>query len=373
MAATLRRFVPFLGMSFVYRNQHTDTRLRGYRRQVGFCRPSCLYPQGLVDLADRTGSGALPTSRLGHVNDVAYLTFDQLPEPELADVSRAIDEVAAADGTCPLDEAAQLALRNIETVSKVVIARCAGEFAGLAQLRGAAPTRELDCFVVPAFRRRGIGARLVASVADLSDTSSDGAVLVSWAHGDLPGSGAFAESLGFEITRELWFMRRSDLGSCDSSIAQARQRDDVKLESFADGERIAELLEVNAAAFRDHPEQGSMSLADIAVRQREEWYSPADVLVASDTTDGDLLGFHWLKVTRGSTGDVEGEVYIIAVAPSAQGRGLGRYLLDVGLAHLKARGVKDVTLYVEKANTAAVALYEANGFQVARKHIQYRR
>lgn len=334
---------------------------------------SCIYPGRLHVLADRTGSGVIPTSNIVPVNDVEYLTVDQLPESELAEVSRVVDEVTAVDGVSPLDEAAQLTLRNAEMISRVVVARRNGDLVGLAQLRGATPTRELDCFVVPACRRQGIGTQLVASFGELLDARADGQTVVGWAHGDLPGSGPFAEFSGFENVRELWFMRRSGLGTAGSTDPKSLDRDDVRLESFADGERVEELLAVNAAAFVDHPEQGSMSLADVAARQHEEWYSPADVLVASDAASGDLVGFHWLKVTGDPAHGVHGEVYIIAVSPAAQGRGLGRYLLDVGLAHLQARGVNDVTLYVEKANTAAVSLYEANGFEVARKHIQYRR
>jgi mycothiol synthase len=57
-----------------------------------------------------------------------------------------------------------------------------------------------------------------------------------------------------------------------------------------------------------------------------------------------------------------GEVYVIGVAPSAQGTGLGRALLSAGLCHLRSRGLTQVLLYVEADNTPAVRMYERQGF-----------
>jgi mycothiol synthase len=124
---------------------------------------------------------------------------------------------------------------------------------------------------------------------------------------------------------------------------------------------------VNAAAFAHHPEQGSMDAANLAERMAEPWFDPAGLLVA-DTGDG-LLAFHWTK----QHSETLGEVYVVAVDPAAQGRGLGRAITAAGLDHLASRGVRRIILYVESDNAPAVATYSRLGFRHSSTHVQYAR
>jgi mycothiol synthase len=135
-------------------------------------------------------------------------------------------------------------------------------------------------------------------------------------------------------------------------------------------EDAVQLLRVNAAAFSDHPEQGAMDAANLAERMAEPWFDPAGLLVAEDR-GGRMLGFHW---TKQHSADL-GEVYVVAIAPEAQGRGLGRVLTLAGLHHLATRGVGEVLLYVESDNQPAVSLYAGLGFDHAARdtHVMYRR
>ncbi|HET7429997.1 MAG TPA: GNAT family N-acetyltransferase, partial [Nocardioides sp.] len=79
--------------------------------------------------------------------------------------------------------------------------------------------------------------------------------------------------------------------------------------------------------------------------------------------------FHWTKQHSPELG----EVYVVAVDPAAQGRGLGRAVTAAGLAHLAARGVSRVILYVESDNHPAIATYSHLGFEHASTHVQYAR
>ena len=110
-----------------------------------------------------------------------------------------------------------------------------------------------------------------------------------------------------------------------------------------------------------------MDAANLAERMAEPWFDPAGLLVAD--AGGGLLGFHWTK----QHSDALGEVYVVAVDPAAQGRGLGRALTAAGLAHLAALGVREIILYVESDNAPAIATYSKLGFAHTETHVQYSR
>lgn len=267
---------------------------------------------------------------------------------------RAIEAVRAAclatDGTDPLDEAAALRLRHgLDDIGTWVTAQ------GFALRRGS----EVDVAVAPAARRAGLGLRL-ASLA----TSAPGA-LTAWAHGGHPAAERLARRLGFHAARELWVMRRPAVVPLPAAEPPA----DVLIRDFAAADAAA-LLEVNAAAFAHHPEQGALDAAGLAERMAEPWFDPAGLLLAVDGA-GDLLGFHWTKQHDAATG----EVYVVGVSPRAQGRGLGRVLTVAGLQHLASRGVDEVILYVESDNEQALRLYLDLGFVHAASdtHVQFRR
>ena len=61
----------------------------------------------------------------------------------------------------------------------------------------------------------------------------------------------------------------------------------------------------------------------------------------------------------------KGNLWGMYVAPAARGRGVARDLLQAVLSHARETpGIAKVTLSVDSANVAAIALYEALGFVV---------
>jgi mycothiol synthase len=222
---------------------------------------------------------------------------------------------------------------------------------------GAALLRDdaLDLAVAPDARRRGLGSALAeAALADAPE------VVTAWSHSDHPAAAVLARRLGFEPTRKLWVMER------DAARVDVPHVEGVTIRGFRDSD-AAEVLRVNAAAFAHHPEQGSMDEADLAARMSEPWFDRAGLLVA-DLGDR-LLAFHWTKQHSASLG----EVYVVAVDPAAQGRGLGRAITAAGLEHLAARGVGRIILYVESDNDPAIATYTNLGFRHTSTHVQYSR
>ncbi|HET6968154.1 MAG TPA: ribosomal protein S18-alanine N-acetyltransferase [Ornithinibacter sp.] len=84
--------------------------------------------------------------------------------------------------------------------------------------------------------------------------------------------------------------------------------------------------------------------------------------------DGDAGVVAYAGLDHG--GDVA-DVMTVAVAPRAQGRGLGRRLLGELEARAAARGAASVMLEVRADNAAARALYERSGYVVLSTRQRY--
>ena len=78
--------------------------------------------------------------------------------------------------------------------------------------------------------------------------------------------------------------------------------------------------------------------------------------------DGELLGFCWTKV-HADMDPVHGEIYVIAVDPSAHGQGLGTPMTLAGLDWISDQGIEHALLYVESDNDPANATYRKIGFR----------
>lgn len=67
----------------------------------------------------------------------------------------------------------------------------------------------------------------------------------------------------------------------------------------------------------------------------------------------------------------ESELLRVAVAPAARKRGVGRALVEDGLARLRERGVATCFLEVRPTNAPALALYEPLGFRTVDRRRRY--
>ncbi|TFV62950.1 UNVERIFIED_ORG: mycothiol synthase [Bacillus sp. AZ43] len=287
---------------------------------------------------------------------------------DVPEVLSLLDAAAAADGVRPLSEDARLRLQHGSPGGHDVVVRAPdGAVAGYARLDDG--TAELA--VHPDHRRQGVGRRLLDRLLELSGDRP----LSIWAHGDLPGSAALLATRGFTRARVLLQMRMP-LDGVDPDPRPALP-DGVHVAAFRPGQDEDAWLRVNARAFAWHPEQGRMTRDDLELREAEPWFDPAGFLLAwrgDPDAGGTLLGFHWTKVhPAGEAADEPvGEVYVLGVDPDAQGMSLGRALTDLGLAHLRDRGLGQVLLYVEEDNAAAVRLYESRGFRRFAVDVQWR-
>ncbi|GAA2831311.1 mycothiol synthase [Kribbella solani] len=298
------------------------------------------------------------------------MTLEAVPSPLPPATAAAVTELAHAaaqsDGVHPLSERTLLHLDGEHPDDVHVLAYVGDpgtiEVSGLQSARNLAGYAALaadgsaELFVAPTYRRQGFGTALLRMLLD-----HGGARTRVWAHGRLPGSDELAQHLGLEVTRELYFLRRTR-----ADLPDPVWPDGITVRTFVPGQDDAAWLELNAQAFADHPEQGSWTAKDLAERRQQPWFDPEGFFLAVDPT-GTLAGFHWTKVEDGV-----GEVYVVGVSPTHQGMGLGKALTLQGLHHLQTtRALNTIVLYVDGTNTPARTLYTHLGFQTATLDVQY--
>ncbi|HEX6449614.1 MAG TPA: mycothiol synthase [Trebonia sp.] len=288
---------------------------------------------------------------------------------ELASAAR------AADGVAPLSEQTVLHVQHGASPGSGgrdwVVTVADGGVVGYAHLdppedsgtAGGVLSGEL--VVHPAHRRRGYGTALVSALT----AAAGGHGIRIWAHGDLPAAAELAKATGFTRARELWQLLLPAGVPVPGPVLPAG----VTLRTFVPGADEEAWLTVNRRAFAHHPEQGGWTREDLELRESEPWFDPAGFFLAE--RDRRLVGFHWTKVhPSGATDDGPiGEVYVVGVDPAAHGGGLGKALTVAGLAHLRARGLAEIMLYVDGDNTPATRLYKGLGFRPWHSDVMYQR
>lgn len=317
-------------------------------------------------------------------------TYAALSEEQTEAVLELLAEAARNDGQQAVSEQGRLQLRGgaREGVSHLLLT-VGDELVGYAQLEDTDPVEApaAELVVHPAHRGHGHGRALGSALL-----AASGKRLRVWAHGGHSAARHLAQVLGLTLFRELRQMRRP-LTSLD--LPDPVLPEDVTVRTFVPGQDDAAWLAVNAAAFAHHPEQGSLTQRDLDARKAEPWFDPAGFFLAEregaraaggagDSGSGagsgsagdsasaagrELVGFHWTKV---HAEEQLGEIYVLGVAPGAQGTGLGKALTVIGLRHLAAQGLPTAMLYVDADNKAAVSVYERMGFTTYEADLMYR-
>ncbi|MGX8261495.1 mycothiol synthase [Streptomyces sp. SID8376] len=289
-------------------------------------------------------------------------TYTALDQEQVDAVLALLDEAARADGQQAVSEQGRLQLRGGEREGVQHLLLSVGEeLVGYAQLEDTDPVEPpaAELVVHPAYRGQGHGRALGTALL-----AASGKRLRVWAHGGHSAARHLAQVLGLTLFRELRQMRRplANLDLPDPVVPEG-----VTVRTFEPGRDDAAWLALNAAAFAHHPEQGSLTQRDLDARKAEPWFDPAGFFLAE--REGRLVGFHWTKV---HAEEGLGEVYVLGVAPDAQGGGLGKALTTIGLRHLAERGLPTAMLYVDADNKAAVSVYERLGFVTHETDLMYR-
>jgi mycothiol synthase len=258
-------------------------------------------------------------------------------------VVRLIADAKAADGAPPFSDQS---LVDYRTGARELISIDESAAALVAP-------SEAEFVVAPRARRHDLGTQLLGQLL------ADGSTLF-WAHGDAPGARALAASHGLTAVREL--LHFAGEVSITPGFTTATRPEGVGM--FVVGQDEDEWLALNARTFAHHPEQGSVTRADLEQLETEPWFRADNFFVLR--RDGRIIGYCWLKVE-----DDRGEFYVVGVDPDHHGEKLGSLLFDAGLARLRELGIRTAHLYVEGDNVEALRLYRSRGFTQDSIDIQY--
>lgn len=261
-------------------------------------------------------------------------------DPESLSLCRQVFETALAPET--RDDRLDTAVGDICAVA-FIDDNAVGYCMGSRQSNGLLP---LDLAIIPG---NEAVARQLWDVAIAADGYAEPEL---WGRPAQPFHTQLSDELGLTHSRELFQMR----------APLPLDLEPVATSAFRPGIDDSAWVEVNNASFDGHPEQGSWTVADLHARMTEPWFDADGFRLFFD--DGTLAGFCWTKIHRREPLIDLGEIYVIGLAPSHHGQGLGASMTAAGLDWLASAGLTTAMLYVESNNAPAVATYERIGFSV---------
>ena len=278
------------------------------------------------------------------------MTLSVLPgldEQQLAAVTGLIEKVRLATGRSPLNEDSLLALASGRAEARHLLSVHEGRLLGYGLVQQDGDPWRAQLAVDPDAPE--LADRLVQAALDLAG----GRALHIWTHGRASAVAPALGRAGLPLRRVLLTMARE----LDPEPGPVRLPDGFRLRPFRVGADEGAWLAGNSAAFASLPDQGGWGLAELTDRIAQPWFEAAGFLLLE--TDDALAGFCWTKRHQEA-----GEIYVFAVLPGYQRRGLAAPLLSAGLRHLRMAGCREADLYVDESNGAAVRLYTGAGFTV---------
>lgn len=225
---------------------------------------------------------------------------------------------------------------------------------GYAQVSRGTDSWAVEYVVHPRFKREPRLRSDLVSAALCEIAEQGGGHVHLWVPKPGEQDDLVAAEVGLRRGRDLFQMRRR--------LPVEGRHSSVPTRAFRPGSDEEAWLSVNNRAFKGHPEQGSWTRSDLEDREAQDWFDPEGFRLHE--VEGELAAFCWTKVQddEHNPGEI-GEIYVIAVNPDFQGRGLGSELVLAGLEYLAAAGIEKAMLYVDRDNEEARRLYAKLGFE----------
>ncbi|HEY4753222.1 MAG TPA: GNAT family N-acetyltransferase, partial [Candidatus Limnocylindrales bacterium] len=250
-----------------------------------------------------------------------------------------------------LESAAQ---RLPDEPDRVAVAELGGRLAGWT-----VPADD-ELVVVPEFRRRGVGRRLVAAARSIAAAQGRDELQLWVPH--RVGAEAFALACGLRYTSSLWRMRLPP-DAVETASAPVFPTG-TRVRSLQPGVDDAAFTALVNRAFLDHPSTFHLTEDQVRRVHGAPGFDPGTILVVDDAATGEMVGFCRIVAYTSDAGRPEGEVRVLGVDRPWRGRGLGRAVTEWGVVELRRRGAGSIVLAVEGANERALRLYTDLGFQL---------
>jgi mycothiol synthase len=269
---------------------------------------------------------------------------------------------------------------GIDAASDIILVEIDGELVAEAEvwraIRDGTVMFEIGGYVLPTFRRRGIGRALcqenIRRSMERAAREPDGTpvTLESFVEDLETGHKAILAEAGFQPVRHFFLMRVDDL----ENVPEAQLPDGLEIRPVTPDHHRA-IFDAEAEAFKDH--WGHQEQTDDLFRTM---FAPAEldtdlwaVAWDGDEIAGVVQAWIWpeenekLRVKRGW-------LERISVRRAWRRRGLARALTAVAMGKLHDAGMEDAMLGVDSENpTGALGLYEALGFVVHSRAAAHRR
>ena len=254
------------------------------------------------------------------------------------------------------------------------IAELNGEAVGRVQAYIDKERREKKGFirglgVVPKYRRRGIGRKLVEkAIESIRERGMEEAQC--YMRDDKPICKHLFESIDFKLIRVFSTMRR-DFETLPSDIGENKY---VMIRLMKEGTEDIELLRrLDNETFSEH-----FDFRPSTLEEWKHWFSHPDfdhegwffALLGGKPVGhvGTWIDSKFVK----HKGIKRGWIVTIGVLKSHRRKGIGTSLILRGMEYLKSKGMAEVELGVDDLNqTGAMKLYEKVGFKVIRKDLTY--
>lgn len=218
-----------------------------------------------------------------------------------------------------------------------------------------------DLVVVPRYRRRGVGRRLLEAARGIARRDGQDRLRL-WVR-DAAGSEAFAAACGLRSASSLWQLRLD--GPALAAVPAPRFPVGTVARSLRPGIDDGPFVRLVNAAFADHPSPIELTEAEVRRVNATPGFVPGSVLVVEEAATGGMVAFCRVVGYAAADGSPAGEIRLLGVDPAHRGRGLGRAVTAWGVETLRGRGAETVVLAVEGENASALRLYEGLGFRPA--------